>query len=79
MGRIKERKIIITFHTTTDAMAMEEWCKEHSVSGRIIPVPPSISAGCGLAWCSEPEKEKALKKALQEASLSYYEIHQCEI
>lgn len=79
MGRIKERKIIITFYTTTDAMAMEEWCKVHSVPGRIIPVPPSISAGCGLAWCGEPEKEKELKKALQEATLSYYEIHQCEI
>ena len=48
----REKKIVITFHTTTDAMAMERYCKKRKEPGRLIPVPGTISAGCGLAWCS---------------------------
>ena len=47
----QENKLIITFHTTAEAMAMEEACKARCAQGRLIPVPRSISAGCGLAWC----------------------------
>ena len=47
--RKKERKLVVTFHTTADAMAMEKTCREFRVPGRLIPVPRVISAGCGLA------------------------------
>ena len=50
--RKKELKLVVTFHTTADAMAMEKACKEYQVPGRIIPVPRAISAGCGLSWCA---------------------------
>ena len=43
-------KLVVTFHTTADAMAMEKACKEHGVPGRIIPVPRAISAGCGTTY-----------------------------
>ena len=46
--RKKELKLVVTFHTTADAMAMEKVCKERGTPGRIIPVPREISAGCGL-------------------------------
>ena len=47
--RKKELKLVVTFHTTADAMAMEKACKEKGAEGRLIPVPREISAGCGLA------------------------------
>lgn len=47
--RKKELKLVITFHTTADAMAMEKECKKVGAQGRMIPVPRSISAGCGLS------------------------------
>ena len=40
-------KLVITFHTTTEAMAMEQACKAEGADGRIIPVPGNISADCG--------------------------------
>lgn len=43
--RKKELKLIVTFHTTADAMAMEKCCKEHQVPGRLIPVPQG-----NLSW-----------------------------
>lgn len=40
--RKKELKLVVTFHTTTDAMAMEKACKEAGAPGRLIPVPREI-------------------------------------
>ena len=46
--RAKELKLIVTFHTTTAAMAMEKACAAAGIPGRLIPVPREITAGCGL-------------------------------
>ena len=51
--RKKEWKIVVTFHTTAEAMAMEKACNEAEAPGRMIPVPRIISAGCGLASARE--------------------------
>lgn len=48
--RTKQNYQILTFHTTTAAMAMEDYCHEQKIPGRLIPLPQEISAGCGLAW-----------------------------
>lgn len=34
--RKKELKLVITFHTTADAMAMEKECKKVGAQGRMI-------------------------------------------
>ena len=59
MMRKKELKLVVTFHTTADAMAMEKACKENNTPGRIIPVPRAISAGCGLSWCAALDERKS--------------------
>lgn len=73
----KEEKLIITFYTATDAMAMEKACKKYSAEGRIIPVPGTISADCGLAWCAAPEREEALRQFMKEQNLKYQGIFHC--
>ena len=45
----KKRWLLITFHTTSEAMAMEQRCQEAGLAGRLIPVPRTITADCGLA------------------------------
>lgn len=71
----KKAKVIITFRTTTDAMAMESLCKAQGLSGRMIPVPGTITADCGLAWCAEPRMEEALLGAIKTAGISYQGIY----
>jgi hypothetical protein len=73
----KTEKLVITFYTTTDAMAMEHLCKEKQADGRIIPVPGSISADCGLAWCARPESEAALRGLMAEEGLRFQGIYRC--
>ncbi|MFT3984015.1 MAG: DUF3343 domain-containing protein [Lachnospiraceae bacterium] len=46
----KELRLVVTFKNTVDAMRMEEKAKEAGISGRLIPIPPQITAGCGLAF-----------------------------
>lgn len=69
MERTKEKKLVITFATTTASMAMEAACDPKW--GRLIPVPREIHAGCGLAWCANPELEMTLTKFMKEKNLSY--------
>ena len=75
----KELKLVITFHTTADAMAMEKECKKVGAQGRMIPVPRSISAGCGLSWCAPLECREELKNVMQGIGLEEEEIHECMV
>ena len=73
----KEKKLVITFHTTTEAMAMEKACKEAGADGRLIPVPRAISAGCGLAWCARLESEEALRNLMAEKGIVPQAVQEC--
>ena len=73
----KTEKLVITFYTTTAAMAMEHLCKGTGADGRIIPVPSNISADCGLAWCARPESESALLQLMTENDLTAQGIYHC--
>ena len=72
-------KLVITFHTTADAMAMEKVCKEQNVPGRIIPVPRAISAGCGLAWCAQLEEREEIAAAMKAVGIEEEAMHECMV
>ena len=73
----KTEKLVITFYTTTDAMAMERICKETGADGRLIPVPRVISAGCGLAWCANLSSEEMLAALMREKGITHQGVHRC--
>lgn len=74
--RKKELKLVVTFHTTADAMAMEKACKAQNAEGRLIPVPREISAGCGLAWCAPLTCREALKRVMDSVGIEEEEMHE---
>ena len=59
--RKKEERFVVTFATTTGAMAMERACRAAGLPGRLIPVPRSITAGCGMCWSAPPEAQAELE------------------
>ena len=59
--REKSEKCVVTFRTTAGAMAMERSCKETGLPGRLIPVPRSITAGCGMCWAAPREAREAVE------------------
>ena len=67
--REKTEKCVVTFRTTTGAMAMEGLCRENNVPGRLIPVPRSITAGCGLCWAAPREAREAVEDLVMKEHL----------
>ena len=68
--REKKLWLVITFHTTAAAIAMEKLCRAKGLPGRLIPVPRELTADCGKQkdWrlmtfmsccCEEHEKRDA--------------------
>ena len=70
---------MVTFHTTTQALAMEQVCRERQLPGRLIPVPTSITAGCGLAWCAPPENRETLEEMMRAEGIAHQEMHLCPV
>ena len=73
--REKKPALIVTFASTTQAMAVEKFCLQQGLPGRIIPVPREITAGCGLAWKAAPEDKDLLADRLTQAGFSWQEMH----
>lgn len=69
--RKKIPQLIVTFSNTPEAIAMEKYCLANEVPGRLIPVPTQITAGCGLAWKTDPGQEQSLLKVMDEAKLHW--------
>lgn len=70
---------MIAFDATTQAMAAETYCMEHALPGRLIPVPREITAGCGLAWKTDPEQKDTIPAALTDAGILWSSVHLLEI
>ena len=54
MLRKPQLRLVITFHTTAEALKTEKLAREQGLEGRLIPVPRSITAGCGMCWAAPP-------------------------
>ena len=67
--RKKETRLIVTFHITADAMAAESVCLRRRVPGRLIPVPRTLSASCGLAFSAPPDAAESVRAALEEEGI----------
>jgi len=67
--REKTLRVIVTFHTTAEAMATERLCRRTGLPGRLIPAPRDLTADCGLAWSAPPKAEAAIETALRDAGI----------
>lgn len=77
--RKKEIQLIISFNTTSDAMAFENICKKTNCPGRLIPTPRAISAGCGMAWAAPLENKDIVSSVLENEGCAYDGIHEIEL
>ena len=56
---------VASFPTTADAMTAESVCQALGITGRIIPLPGTIRADCGLAWLIAPGTLEAFQHAAE--------------
>ena len=76
--RKKEPRVVITFHTTAEAMAMERICREQGIDGRLMPAPRAFSADCGIAWCSPLSRRERLEALIADGGIEAAGIHVLE-
>ena len=69
MPRVRRSALVVTFPSTSAAMACEELAGARGLPGRMIPVPGEVSAGCGLAWKAAPADRGLLESALAAAKV----------
>ena len=69
--RNKENRLVITFHSTTEAMEAEKRLKELGVPGRLIPIPRQLSVGCGLAWRAPEREWESVMQSVRLMQLSF--------
>ena len=77
--RPRQLRLIVSFHTTTAAMAMERFCLENAVPGRLIPIPREITAGCGMAWSAPPEEKDTVFRASEQGRIEIAGTYVLEI
>ncbi len=74
--REKKTCVVVTFHTTAEAMATEQVCRKSGVAGKLISAPRALSADCGIAWCGGAETRAALERALTSENVEYAGIYE---
>ncbi|MBO4916112.1 MAG: DUF3343 domain-containing protein [Oscillospiraceae bacterium] len=77
--REKKPRVVVTFHTTAEAMATEKACRDREIEGRLISAPRELSADCGIAWCGAAETRGTLESALSDAKIEYAGIYEMEL
>ena len=75
--REKKTWLVVTFYTTSAAMAAEKDCLAAAVPGRIIPVPRQIPSDCGLGWRTAPENREKTEALFKSLSLETDGYHIC--
>ena len=62
---------VVTFSTTSDALACDSCIKAQLIEAKLIPIPAFLKAGCGFACLFQNIEEADLRLWLQNAAVSY--------
>ena len=72
------KRCVVTFPSTTGAMAMEAACMDSGTPGRLIPIPRSITAGCGLCWAAPIADREAVEAVVRREKLEFDGVYEIE-
>lgn len=75
----KQKKLIITFSMQDDVMAFNRFCKSNNIEGKVIHIPMSITAGCGLSYEMDLSLKDKIKKMIDENKLFYEAMYELEV
>lgn len=69
VGEEFDQALVVVFDSTASAMELAACASEFDLRGRLIPVPRSLSSGCGIAWREPPSHRANVERALEELAL----------
>lgn len=66
--------VYATFHSTTDSIKAEAAFKASEIKGRLVIIPRELSAGCGMAWRSEPEWQAQIEEVAKANEINLKQV-----
>ena len=74
----QEHDVVMTFHSTHQAMTADKVLKDQNIYFDLIPTPRQISAGCGLSLILKSDEVAVWLNLLTEANITYGGIYICQ-
>ena len=74
--REKSPRVVVTFHTTAEAMATEKLCHKNNLDGKLISAPRALSVDCGIAWSAPAALRETIENLLADNAVEYDGIHE---
>lgn len=75
----KKLKLIITFHTSSEAMATEKACKDEGIIGQLISAPRELTADCGISYAAEVGDKDRIEELLNSKKIEYDRMVEIEV
>ena len=75
----KKKSLIVTYFTSTEAIATEKICNKAGIGGRIITTPRHITADCGMSFSIGIEQKEKLEQLLKDERIKYDKIIELEV
>jgi hypothetical protein len=74
--RKRELRLVISFHTTAEAIATERLCRQAGLEGKLISVPRQLTSDCGLAWSAPAELRETVEALLSQHAVETAGYHE---
>ena len=75
----KELKLIVTFYTSSEAMATEKCCKDAGIDGKLISAPRNLTADCGISYATDVGNKDKIEALLKEKKIEYEKMVEIEV
>ena len=76
---MNDKYCLITFKSITYAIQFEKIIKENNISIKLIPVPRSISASCGMCGKFEIEKKQLILDICTKNNIKFEDVFEFNI
>ena len=74
--RERTPRLIVTFHTTAEAMATEQACRARGLVGKLVSAPRALSTDCGIAWSAPLAARDGIERAIAEERIEVAGFHE---
>lgn len=75
----KRLKLIVTFHTSSEAMATEKVCKDAGIEGQLISAPRELTADCGISYAAEVVDKARIEELLNSKKIEFDRMVEVEV
>ncbi|MBQ2204354.1 MAG: DUF3343 domain-containing protein [Lachnospiraceae bacterium] len=75
----KQLKLIVTFFTSSEAIATEKACKKAGIDGKLISAPRNITADCGISYAANIEDKMKITELLTSNKIAFEKMVEMEV